>query len=682
MRDVLPPVRNFLFLAFGVCAGLTASAADDMAIPERSLHLEVGTFCATSPYGITMLVDRGAAFLIAPEFDGTNSRFGGSNDMATLPYGTQAPDGTYFSVTGKHAGAKVVFTWGKLNDRTVGAVITTDKAVTMPIHLPQLWSGCKTVYWKEKEGVAGTGIAGNIGEMVGIHVHAEPAPTELVARYGWEATMTFALDPSKPTVIVATIEDVAAPAFDTVAPALEAAGEAYEAHRIAAEGDWGNYAAPIADAMNGSRLFSSVDRRIAHVVGRGWWIFNQGSVNGNPDLGPYFGWDSFFNGNLASLEDPAAARDTVRAVLSLETPEGMIGNFSHWPANYEYVSVERTDPPVGALCVWKMQQRWPDKAFLKEIYPRLVKWHDWFHIKRAKPGDFLLSWGSGKGDIGDARLETGWDDTQSFGGGRMVGNLLNEYNVDLNSLWAMDAENLAHIADAIGRHEDAEHFRGEHTRMIKEMNDRLWNEKLGLYCNRMWEDNSDGSPQFVTRITPMNFYPLICGAPDKERAKRVLGYLHDPKKFWGDYLVPTLPYDDPDFHQQDYWHGHTWAPVNYLLWQGLVRYDDAEHLAEFARRSVSLYMNGWNTENRYCSENYRSDTGKPDDDPHYTWGALLPLIGIEALFDITPDLKPVPRKLGLKENLVLRRIPVGGKLYRIESRGGEVSIAEESGGGE
>ena len=38
-------------------------------------------------------------------------------------------------------------------------------------------------------------------------------------------------------------------------------------------------------------------------------------------------------------------------------------------------------------------------------------------------------------------------------------------------------------------------------------------------------------------------------------------------------------------------------------------------------------MRNWTTDDRLCGENYRSDTGVADDHPHYTWGALLPLIG-------------------------------------------------------
>ena len=44
---------------------------------------------------------------------------------------------------------------------------------------------------------------------------------------------------------------------------------------------------------------------------------------------------------------------------------------------------------------------------------------------------------------------------------------------------------------------------------------------------------------FLTRLTPMNFYALSAGAPDAERAARVLTVLTDPTKFWGKYLLPT-----------------------------------------------------------------------------------------------------------------------------------------------
>ena len=88
-------------------------------------------------------------------------------------------------------------------------------------------------------------------------------------------------------------------------------------------------------------------------------------------------------------------------------------------------------------------------------------------------------------------------------------------------------------------------------------------------------------------------------------------------------------------------------------------------------------MKGWNKD-RICSENYRTDTGEPASHPHYTWGALFLLIGIEALCDIDEDFNPKPYEdSGITENITLRNIPFGGKLYTIRCDAGKLTVTPE-----
>jgi hypothetical protein len=77
-------------------AALFAKPATEV---PKSHGLEVGPFCTTYPYGLTMLIDRGAAFVIYPEADMPNSRFG-QHDEAMAPYPTRAPDGSYSGKAG------------------------------------------------------------------------------------------------------------------------------------------------------------------------------------------------------------------------------------------------------------------------------------------------------------------------------------------------------------------------------------------------------------------------------------------------------------------------------------------------------------------------------------------------------------------------------------------------------
>ena len=77
--------------------------------------------------------------------------------------------------------------------------------------------------------------------------------------------------------------------------------------------------------------------------------------------------------------------------------------------------------------------------------------------------------------------------------------------VDLNFYWAMDADHLALMAGALGRVDDARHFRQERDRMNQRMNRLLWNEQAGIYCNRYWKSRYETyrqPPQRIPRRMP------------------------------------------------------------------------------------------------------------------------------------------------------------------------------------
>jgi hypothetical protein len=89
-------------------------------------------------------------------------------------------------------------------------------------------------------------------------------------------------------------------------------------------------------------------------------------------------------------------------------------------------------------------------------------------------------------------------------------------------------------------------------------------------------------------------------------------------------------------------------------------------------------MRNWTTHGT-CNENYFSTTGMGDDHPHYTWGALLCQIGVEALYDIDADANPVALdNAAITETVELHNMPAGGKLYTVVSKGGKVSIKPQS----
>ena len=88
----------------------------------------------------------------------------------------------------------------------------------------------------------------------------------------------------------------------------------------------------------------------------------------------------------------------------------------------------------------------------------------------------------------------------------------------------------------------------------------------------------------------------------------------------------SIARNDPAFHDQNYWRGRIWGPMNYLVYLGLCNYDDSAVRRDFAKKSYDLFLKEWRDQG-HVHENYNAITGTGDDvgnsDRFYHWGALL-----------------------------------------------------------
>ena len=634
--------RSRLRATTAASTGSWDGSAQDIVSSTR-----IGNFHYRAPNGIAFIRDDAAAFVIDP---------GGSFNA-----GTVAADDSFHKIifspdlASRHL-RRVEFQWSRIGEVIVGRLVSSDPG-EMSFNLQENWPRFSSQFSAEPDGIKGTATLPT-GEKVTWNLKALPALKSADANQ-----FTVALGgPTKPAYLVAGFGDM--PSFEGIDNTLAEAERRYQGRRPHARGPSGDILAAIADNLNNSRIYSSDNKIVAISVSR---TFGTHS----PNACPYFCWDSFFSGLLASLDAPEMGRQTVRAILSYQSADGLVPNYAHW--NNGGISLDRSQPPVGSMCVWKMHQYWPDAGFLREVYPKLALWNAWWLQARNAKQDGMLQWGSSTGVLQNAQFETGWDDTPQFEGVegmKMVGHTMNADAVDLCSLWATDAYHLALIADAIGRPEDAKRHRQDQIDMNRRINARLWNEELGIYCSRFW-NKADGTPgDFLTRLTPANFYPLICGAAGADRAQKVLAVMTDPVRFWGEWILPTVSRQDPLFLGQTYWHGTIWGPVNYLVFQGVKRYASPEVQAAFAEKSVHLFMNNW-LANGYCGENFLSIEGSVGGNHNYTWGALMCLIGLESIVSI--DDNGVPRVgPGYNEPVELTNLPIGGKRHRVSLREGTI----------
>src|SRR5262249_9549556 len=104
-------------------------------------------------------------------------------------------------------------------------------------------------------------------------------------------------------------------------------------------------------------VFPNVTRAWAHNFG-GWVVFE---------------WDNFCIALITSLEDRTQTHAGIKADLLGQTPSGFIPNCVSASAT----TPDRSQPPVGSYCVWKIYQKYQDLEMLQWAYPRLKRWHEW-----------------------------------------------------------------------------------------------------------------------------------------------------------------------------------------------------------------------------------------------------------------------------------------------------------------
>ncbi len=439
-----------------------------------------------------------------------------------------------------------------------------------------------------------------------------------------------------------------------IAEYLDQAEKNYEAARATSAGALGDSFAVLSRSVSWSRSYLPEKQMEFIAVNR-----PSASDSRNAALS----WDTFFNAAMASLIDGQSASQTMRLLIEGQIADGRVPlrrYLQNAPRDEAAMTAGRSMPPIGALCAWKVYLTTQDLGFLAWVYPRLRQWNDWWYTNRGDGqawrdgnGDGLLEWGFDaeleQGQIGARALsnaakqklafsESGLDDRpQWLNGQQPTADMTNptqpsdeakfndqtrtlEYSpVGLNALFALDTEILMLMARELGLPLESDKLQIRYEQVKKIINEKLWSEEDGMYLNRHW----DG--RFSRRLSLENFYPLVAGLADEERARRMMNTLRDPRQFWGEQLLPSIPRDDPAFSEKTAGRGAIWAPMNFLIYHGLKRYGMNNEATELARRSASLARAALEKSGRFYDQ-YSSADGRPvgdktdeEGDPPKTW---------------------------------------------------------------
>jgi putative isomerase len=403
--------------------------------------------------------------------------------------------------------------------------------------------------------------------------------------------------------------------------AIEKQRSAYQ-RSVASEGPNG----PISDAIQTTLAWDTIyepeKQRVISPVSRVWSV----------DWGGYvlFDWDTFFAASMASIGNKDLAYANALETLREETPQGFVPNYAR-AGNWK--SSDRSEPPVGAITVLGLYLKFHDHWFIDEAFRPLLRWNRWWSEHRDVQG--YLTWGSdpdnqpanlddkSRGTWQGAVYESGLDNSPMYDGSiyNSKSHLLEFADVGLMSMYIADCDALAEIADALSKPVEAKELRQRSSRYRSKLA-TLWDEESGIFLNR---DLHTGRPS--PHLSPTNFYPMLAHAANPAQAKAMIEkHLLNPNEFWGDFVIPSIARNDPAFHDQEYWRGRIWGPMNYLVYLGLLNYENPDARRAFAQKSYDLFLKEW-TEKGHVHENYNAISGTGDDvsssDRFYHWGALL-----------------------------------------------------------
>lgn len=417
--------------------------------------------------------------------------------------------------------------------------------------------------------------------------------------------------------------------------------KALERSALVGDGALADAPGAMMQAICWNTLYDMRRRLVSSPVSRDWCFDWRGVI--------VFCWDTYLVATFMSYEAPQLAR------LNFEAVSAAIDELGHVPNYYMAhgaASRDRSMPPLGSYMIWKTQRLAPDRAWLKKLYPQLVRWHGYWMKNRDGNGSGLLSWGSNDVPYEFPQLvpynqklqhtrqaaiyESGLDNSPMFDdvSFNAEANCLELDDVALSSYYAMDCEALSSMAAFLGHKNDAAKYRREHEQMARRINASLWDEEHGIYCNRHW----DG--RLSQRWSPTSFFPLIAGVAPLDRAQRMVHeHLLNEGEFWGPWVLPSIARSDPAYPDNDYWRGRIWGPFNFLVSEGLRRYRFDDTAAQLARKSLDLFMTNWRADGGVY-ENYNADTGQGADVWNaarlYHWGGLLAFMAMQELIDVEP----------------------------------------------
>jgi hypothetical protein len=315
---------------------------------------------------------------------------------------------------------------------------------------------------------------------------------------------------------------------------------------------------------------------------------------------------------------------------------------------FERFDPSSTGPNILPWTEWEYYLNFNDSIRLREVFPPLLAYYNWYKTYRSWPDGSYFSSGLGCGMDNQPRVPPGYNAELSHGHMSWI-------DISLQEVFAGNI--LVQMAERLNRMTDVKGIENEIDYLKEYINKNMWQDKTSFYYDRF----KDGSLSGVKSIAA--YWALLAGVVPPQNAKPFIKHLENPHEFARLHRVPTLSADHPDFNPEGgYWRGSVWAPTNYMVLRGLSKYKEDSLAHEIALNHLNNVVKVF-TLSGTLRENYAPDKVQGNNAKDFVgWTGLVPVaVLLEYVFGIRPDVpnNTIVWDIRMADEFGVRQYPLG-----------------------
>jgi len=333
----------------------------------------------------------------------------------------------------------------------------------------------------------------------------------------------------------------------------------------------------------------------------------------------FWSWDSWKHAVALTNFFPYLAKENIRSMFDYQDEMGMVADCIYF--NKKENNWRDTKAPLATWAVWKIFEKTHDTCFIREMYPKLTKYHSWWYKYRDNNKNGICEYGSTDGTLIAAKWESGMDNAVRFDETKMLKNndkswSMNQESVDLNTYLYSEKIFLAQIAKTINIKEDEIRFRKEANTLKEEITKHFWDETTGFFYDR----DIITKKLILKQQGTEGWIPLWANIANKHQAKKVMKVIMDTSRFNTLMPFPTLAANNKQFNPlKGYWRGPVWLDQAYFGIKALENYSYKKE-ASLLRNKLINNAAGLSTQ-QAIYENYHPISGKGLNAKHFSWSA-------------------------------------------------------------